>query len=278
MKHKEGNFQGLKNTSIYYQNWASDESKAVVIIVHGFGEHSGRYGNVVDLLVPAGYSVWALDHRGHGKSEGKRNHVGRFTDYMEDLRLFEEIVRAENADLPTHIIGHSMGSIIVNNYMAKYADQTKFRSMVLSGTGAAPGPEISGGTILLSKIFSFILPKISIPSNLDPNFISHDQAVIDAYINDPLVLYDKITPRLGAELFKYLLMMKDAATMVDIPVLMQIGSEDASFHQDSWKPLFDSFKSTNKIFNIYDGYRHEVYNEVEKKPLTDLKEWLDNNS
>ncbi|MCY3414039.1 MAG: alpha/beta hydrolase [Candidatus Heimdallarchaeota archaeon] len=274
MQHNEGNFTGLNNNSIYYQNWQPENVKAVVLITHGFGEHSGRYMNVVDTLIPEGYAVWALDHRGHGKSEGKRNFVNRFTDYLQDVQSFKQIVRKAHPDIPLHLLGHSMGSIIANNYMALYADQDDFTTLILSGTGAAPGPGINGVTIILSKIFSVLLPGISIASGLDPNFISHDQAVIDAYINDPLVLFDKITPRLGAEMMKYLMRMNESASSNPLPTFLQIGSEDESFDPNSWQGLIDSFPNKDKKLAVYEGYRHEVYNEVEKQALIDLKDWL----
>ena len=162
--------------------------KGVVLITHGFGEHSGRYMNVVDTLVPEGYAVWGIDHRGHGKSGGKRNFLKRFTDFLEDVKIFEEIARKTHLNLPFHLIGHSMGSLIANNYMALYADQSKFKSLVLSGTGADTGPGISSFTVKLAKFMSVILPGMMIPSNLDPTFISHDEKVIEAYMNDPLAV------------------------------------------------------------------------------------------
>ncbi len=279
MKSNENYFQGIRNTKLYYQSWIPDEDpKGVVIISHGYGEHSGRYMNVVNTLVPEGYAVFALDHRGHGKSEGKRCHVNRFTDYMEDLAIFEKIVREKYPDKPFHLVGHSMGSIIANHYMSKYADQNNYRSLTLSGTGAAPGPAINTVTRYMSKVLSVLLPGISIPSNLDPQFISHDEKVVEAYVNDPLV-ENKITPRLGNEMMNYVSNMIPAAKNVKVPVMMQLGSEDEAFHPNSWQNLFDSFTIEDKQFKIYDGFRHEVYNELEKeKALNDLKDWINSHN
>lgn len=275
MKHKEADFVGIYDTKIYYQVWSPDDAtKGVVLLVHGYGEHSGRYMNVVNTLVPEGYTVWALDHRGHGKSEGRRCHVNRFSDFYSDVKMIEDLARKEYPDLPFHLVGHSMGSIISNHYMATQADQSKYSSLTLSGTGAAPGPAINTVTQLMSKIFSVLLPKMSIPSGLDPQFISHDEKVVEDYINDPLV-ETKITPRLGNELMKHVSMMMDAAPKLSVPTLMQIGSEDDAFHPDSWDNLYNSIASKDKEFKKYEGYRHEVYNEVKKEvPLGDLKDWI----
>lgn len=273
MENRESRFNGIDNTEIYYQTWTPENPKGLVIIIHGYGEHSGRYMNVVDVLVPEGYAIWALDHRGHGHSGGKRCHVNRFTDFLEDAAIFEGIARDAHPHLPVHIIGHSMGSIIANHYVSS-RDKQEYRSLTLSGTGAAPGPAINGFTVAVSKLLSMLVPKLSIPSGLDPEFISFDEAVVKAYINDPLV-ENKITARLGSELMSSLPTMIPAAGKLEIPTMMQIGSEDESFHPDSWQKLYDAIKVEDKQFKLYKGYRHEVYNEIKKEvPLSDLKEWI----
>src|SRR4030042_6784190 len=94
MKHKEGYFKGYKGLKIYYQCWLPDgKPKAVLLVAHGLAEHSGRYKNLVNYFVPKGYSVWALDHRGHGKSEGTRSYIERFDEDLADLKTFVGIVR-----------------------------------------------------------------------------------------------------------------------------------------------------------------------------------------
>ena len=116
--------------------------------------------------------------------------------------------------------------------------------------------------------------QLSIPSGLDPNFISYDKQVVEAYINDPLV-ENKLTSRLASEMFVSLPGMIPAATKLKIPTMMQLGSEDEAFHPDSWVALFDAIAIEDKVFKKYDGFRHETYNEVKKElPLGDLKDWL----
>ena len=102
MKHEDGFFEGIYNTKLYYQKWSPETPKGVILIAHGLGEHSGRYMNVVDALIPEGYAIYALDLRGHGKSEGRRVHVNRFSDYIEDFSIFDKLAREENPDLPFH--------------------------------------------------------------------------------------------------------------------------------------------------------------------------------
>jgi len=273
MKNIESEFNGFNDTKIFYQSWTPDSPKGLVIVIHGYGEHSGRYMNVVNTLVPEGYTVWALDHRGHGRSGGKRCHVNRFTDFLEDVAIFEEIARKAHPDLPVHVVGHSMGSLIANHYVSSREKQD-YRSLTLSGTGAASGPAISGAVKVVSKILSSILPGLSIPSGLDPNFTSSDKAYVETYINDPLV-ENKITARLGNEMMSCLPKMIPAAARLGIPTMMQVGSEDEAFHPDSWDALFNAIGVEDKQFKKYEGFLHEVYNEVKKEiPLGDLKDWI----
>ena len=139
MKHAEGNFKGWQDYNIYYQSWAPDaDPRSVLLVAHGFAEHSGRYGNLVNYFVPKGYAVWALDHRGHGRSDGERVQVEHFSDYLKDLKTFYDIVRKENPGKKIYLIGHSMGSMIALAYTAEY--QHELAGLVTSGGGLArPG-------------------------------------------------------------------------------------------------------------------------------------------
>ena len=102
-----------------------------MLVAHGYGEHSGRYGNLVDFFVPRGYAIYALDHRGHGRSGGERVHVGSFDDYVDDLKTYFDRVREEAADTPIYFLGHSMGVFIAVSYAARYQDE--LAGLILSG-------------------------------------------------------------------------------------------------------------------------------------------------
>ncbi len=103
MKHKEGNFKGVDDFNLYYQCWLPEENPlAILLVAHGFAEHSGRYMNLVNYFVPKGYAVYALDHRGHGRSDGERVQINKFTDYLKDLKTFFDIVRRENPKDQAH--------------------------------------------------------------------------------------------------------------------------------------------------------------------------------
>jgi len=276
MKHEEGEFIGEKELKIYYQAWFPDEKpKAAIQIVHGFAEHSDRYENVVNKLVPLGYAIYADDHRGHGKSEGVINYVDNFDQYVEDEKKLYDIVKENHSNSKYFMLGHSMGSGIAIYFTKKYEDLLD--GLILSGTGSAAGGEVSWFLKFISKIFSKLAPKMTIDPNLDPESLSHDPKVVQAYEEDPLVHHKEVTTRLGYEMIKKFGKVEDIIKKFNLPLLVQCGSEDEAMH--GIEELQKHFKMDDKTVKIYDGLYHEVYNEIKEKRekvLDDLANWLDN--
>ena len=125
MRHLEGEFKGVKDLKIYYQAWLPESPIAVIQLVHGGFEHSGRYQNVVDELILHNYAIFADDHRGHGRSEGLRNYVVSFDQYIEDEKLFYDIIKEQHPDLPIFMLGHSLGSFIAIYFTKKHENKRK---------------------------------------------------------------------------------------------------------------------------------------------------------
>lgn len=273
MKHIEGEFKGIKGLKIYYQAWIPDSIKAVIQLVHGGFEHSGRYQNVVNHLIPEGYAIYADDHRGHGRSEGLRNYVDSFDQYIEDEKLFYDLIKEQRPNLPIFMLGHSLGSFIAIYFTKKY--ENLLHGLILSGTGTDPGKETSGFLKLLAKGFSKIAPKMTFNPRIDAKFLSHDPEVVKNYKTDPLVNADKITARLSYEMLINFKNLKTTIKNFKINLLVQCGSEDKIIK--GGEELDDLFKMDYKTIKIYEGLYHEVYNEIEKDRrivLNDLTEWL----
>ena len=275
MKTQSGNFKAHDGTSIYWKGWTPDNApKAVVHVIHGYAEHIDRYGNVVGELLPAGYAVFGTDHRGHGKSEGKRGHVMSFQEFIDDEKQFQrEVIRTKFPKLPCFVLGHSMGSLIAMNLVEQSAEG--IRGLVLSGTGSRPGTNIPKILLAATRILSRLLPSIHVKSPLPPEFISRDPEVVKAYVEDPLV-YNVITPRLAHEMNRYVVIGAENSGEIQIPVLIQLGSRDTAF--SGQKELFEMVGAKDKTFKLYEGLKHEVYNELAQdriKVLQDLRLWLD---
>jgi len=274
MKHREGTFLGVRNTKIFFQTWLpEDDTSGVVLIAHGLGEHCGRYLNVVNHLVPLGYTVYGFDHIGHGKSEGAREFVKTFEDYTETLNIYLQKVKTEHPDKPVFLIGHSMGGLISCYYLLDRADD--FQGAVISGPAITVPDNITQGTIVTAKLFSKLIPKLGM-LQLDANDISKDPEVVQVYLDDPLVFNGKTPVRLMAEMLKAMIRVNQEMEKISLPLLLFHGGEDRLAPPIGSKNLFQRAGSVDKTLKVYEGLYHEVFNEPEREQvLSDLAGWLD---
>ena len=274
MKHSDGTFKGIRDLDIYYQRWLPEnESKAILLIVHGLAEHIGRYMNLVNHFVPLSYAVYGLDHIGHGKSDGQRVFVKRFEDYTETLKVFYDLVRQENPDKPIILIGHSMGGLISAYYLLDH--QADFMAAVLSGPLIKTTDNAPPVLIFIGKILSALAPKAGL-LKLEAEGVSRDPAVVEAYVNDPLVFTGKMTARLGAELLKAMQRVTNEAKKITLPLMIIQGGADRLVDPAGAQMLFEKVGSSEKGLKIYDGFFHEVFNEPEhEQVMIDVEKWLE---
>lgn len=258
MQHTEGSFKGLKDFKIYYQRWMPDKKpKAILMISHGFGEHSGRYGNLVKQLVPAGYAIYALDHRGHGRSDGQRVHVDDFNEFVIDLKTFFNLIRQENPQDKIFLIGHSMGSVISLAYTIEY--QSELAGMVTSGAG-------------LNRPGDPPMPQRPPNSPMPTATLSRDPAVIKAYENDPLVYHGPIPGNFAMR--GMLDKLYDKVPGITLPTLTMAG--DGGPDGAKARVLYAQIGSKDKTLKVYPGLLHEIFNEPEhSQVIADLETWLD---
>ena len=274
MKHQEGYLKGVRDTDIFYQYWLPEgEPKATLLVVHGVREHSGRYMNVVNHLVPSGYGVYGIDHIGHGKSDGERVYVERFQDYTKTLKKCFDMIREWQPERPIFLIGHSMGGLISAAFLLEHQDELS--GAVLSAPSIKVSDNTSQAIIFVGKLLSIIMPKAGL-IKLDAENVSRDPAVVDAYINDPLAYTGKITARLGAEILETMQRVTEEATEIRLPIMIVQGSDDKVVDPRGAQLLYDLVTSEDKTIKIYDGLYHEVFNEPEhEQVLNDVKTWLE---
>jgi alpha-beta hydrolase superfamily lysophospholipase len=273
MKHIDGNFKGVGNDNIFYQAWLPDGNvKAVLFLVHGLGEHCGRYANHVNHYVPLGYAIYGLDHPGHGKSDGEREVIKRFADYTDPLSQYYQMVKNWQPDKPVFIFGHSMGGLITCCYLLDH--QADFKGAILSAPAIKVSDSISPMTIFMGKILSRILPKAGVTS-LDPSSISGDPEVVKAYVNDPLVFHGKTPARLAAEMLKAMMQVQAEAEKITLPFIVVQGSEDKLVDPSGAQMLYDRAGSKDKTLKVYKGLYHEIHNEPERSAMfKDVEAWL----
>jgi acylglycerol lipase len=273
MNHSEGNFKGVRNASIYYQAWLPDgKVKAVLFIVHGLGEHSGRYTNVVNRFVPSGYAVYGLDQIGHGKSEGGREQVERFEDFTDNLTIYYNMVKAWQPGKPIFLYGHSLGGLIGCYHLLDH--QADFKGAVISAALVRVPANISPLTVTMGKMLSAIAPKAGVIP-LNAAGISRDPAVVKAYEDDPLVFHGKTPARLSAEMLKAMMRITAEAGRITLPVFILQGSADKLVDPGDAQLLYDKVSSNDKTLRMYDGLYHEVHNEPERETMfKDMETWL----
>lgn len=273
MQHIEKEFKGCDGTAIYYQAWIPDKPKAVIQLVHGFAEHSGRYGNVVNEIVPLGFAIYADDHRGHGKTQGQRNYVDYFDQFVEDEKIFYDLIKNEHPNLPIIMLGHSMGSVIGIRFASKYPDLLK--GLIISGSGTEVGGEVTSFLKFLAKVMSKLAPKLMVAQGDLSKYLSHDPAVVNAYNTDPLVYAKKCSARLGWEFIVALSENPAILEKLTLPILFMRGAEDILLKNG--EALGKSVKSPDATIKNYEGLYHEIFNESEaqrKIVLKDLADWL----
>ncbi len=274
MIEQDGSFPDAQAADIYYQSWLPEEEpKAVLVLVHGLAEHSGRYMNVVNHFVPLGYAVYALDHIGHGKSDGERVYVDRFSDFVVTLKTFVDMVKAWQPGIPCFMVGHSMGGLISASYLLSH--QADLDGAVLSAPAIKVSDDISSLTIMTGKLLASIAPKFGV-LQIDPGTLSQDPDVVEALINDPLAHSGKITARLSAEMLKAMQSVAAGAGKITLPILILQGTADKLVEPGGAQMLYDAVSSQDKTLEIYEGFYHEVFNEPGREQvLTDMQAWLD---
>ena len=264
---------GLK---LFYRHYRADSERARMVISHGLGEHAGRYGNVLERVVPKGISVWAPDHRGHGRSGGNRGHVIKFDQYVADLRATVALAGSDlPAAMPCFLLGHSLGGLIALAFALKHPDLVD--GLVVSSPCLGMVIEVPPVKKALGSFMSRLWPGLTMGNELDAAHISRDPAVVSAYESDPLV-HDRVSARFFTELMQAIEAVNQQALALKVPVLMQVADEDFLVNAESSKLFFDNLTVEDKTLHVYEGMYHEIYNAPpaeKKRVLDDLEEWLE---
>lgn len=271
-EHVEGRLDGARGVELFWQGWLPTEPPTgVLLISHGLGEHAGRYGNVVDALVPDGWAVYGLDHRGHGRSSGRRAHVDTYADWLADFDAFRRVVAARHEGLPVFLLGHSMGGQIALAYALDH--QGDLSGLVLSAPALASN-QVPKAALPVLKLLAKVAPTLR-PAGIDTTKISKDPAVLAAYQADPLVHSGKPSLGLSLALVGQFGVLPERARGLRLPLLLQHGSLDELTDPAGTRLLEGTSGSPDQTVHWYEGYWHEIYNEPEREvPLKDLREWL----
>ncbi len=270
--HDEGSFEGIGGRKIYFQLFKASKHNTVIIIVHGVGEHSGRYTFPVEYFVDKGIAFYGLDHRGNGKSEGKRGHVEKFSDYISDLKSFVDIVKKREGEKRYFLLGNSMGGLIALRYIEEYPEGID--GLIIASPLLKVEEEASKYKVFLRETFSKYLPKFIMTNEVDPYFLSHDREVVKKYINDRLV-HNKVSARWLTEIIFAVKEAHEKANNIKLPILLMHAGSDKVVSVDGSREFFGKLGSEDKNLIIYKGAYHEIMNDIERNSVfSDMEKWL----
>jgi len=269
---RESSFAGACGLEIFWQTWQPDgDPRAVVVIAHGAGEHSGRYAHVAQRLVDEGYAVYAIEHRGHGRSQGPRALIDRIANAVADLDKLVTLAAEAHPGAPVFLVGHSMGATISLSYAL--AHQRRLAGLILSGPLAAleavPAP-----MRLTARTLSALAPRTPLIA-IDATLVSRDPAVVRDYQSDPLVHHSKLPARTVVELADAIEAFPEAVAAITVPTLIMYGTDDGLCPPRGSVMLSERIGSPDKTLKAYQGLYHEILNEPEREQvLDDLCSWL----
>jgi acylglycerol lipase len=276
MRQVSGTLVGQQGLKLVSMAWLPESKpKAVAVVVHGYGEHMGRYRHVVEALLERDYAVYGLDHRGHGQSEGVRAHVEHFDYFVDDLRLLVRQAQQSQPDLPLVMIGHSMGGLIAARYALRY--QSDLAALVLSGAALLPGA-VNPLLVKLSGLIARIAPRLPVapPPVEGLTILSRDPAIIEAFTSDALCYKGKMRARIGYEILQAMGNTLSRARELQVPVLIMHGADDKYTNPQGSVQLHDGASSPDKTLKLWPDCRHEIFNELEKTIIIAyMLDWLD---
>lgn len=250
---------------LYAKKDIPSNPKAIVLIVHGLCEHQGRYDYLSSKLIENDYGVYRFDHRGHGRSEGKKVFYNDFHELIDDVNVMAELAKKENPSLPLFILGHSMGGFAVANFGIKYPG--KVNGFIMSGA-------LTRNNIGLASNLPKDLPVDTYLPNELGGGVCSDPLVVEAYAQDPYV-EKQIAAGLFYEVFKGVEWCKENSLNFTDPVLILHGCNDGIVSEKDSRDFFGDISSDDKSLKIYSHLFHEIFNEpVKDDVIAEAISWL----
>jgi alpha-beta hydrolase superfamily lysophospholipase len=256
--------------------WLPDgdaEARAALLIVHGFGEHVGRYDELATRMVAAGYAVHGYDQRGHGYAQGPRAQVRRFEQLLDDLSQVAASVRAWHPDVPLVLFGHSMGGVVASR--AVQTERVRPDLLVLSSPVFRDGMAVPGWLRTLLTRLAEVVPDLP-TVRLDTSALSRDAAEVAAYVQDPAVFHGPVKARLASELAKHGALALAEAERLRVPLLIVHGKDDRLAQPGASGELQRALADRDATLQLYDEGMHELFHDSLRDRVTgDVLAWLD---
>lgn len=273
----ESKWEGSNRVTFYIRGWepTNKRPKALIALIHGLGEHTGRYIHVGKTLTDAGYALVGFDLRGHGRSGGGRGHFPSLEIIMRDIRQFSKYLVQRYPDIPHFLYGHSLGGLLSLTYALQYPNG--LNGVIVNGAGLRSPLREQKAKVTMVNWLGSLLPAITLPSGLDTAILSHDPDVVKKYVNDPLV-HDKASLGFGKSAIKAIEFCFAHAQEFKPPLLIMHGAADKLAYPSGSEDFARLASENNKdvTLKLWDGLYHEVHNEPEKAEVFKVMiDWLE---
>ncbi len=261
--------------SLSARTWMPEAPHAIVAVVHGIAEHSGRYAFLAERANERRVGVVSVDLRGHGRSPGERSYVERFDDYLLDVDVLLAKARELAAGRPVFLMGHSMGGAIALRWVAQRGPGVDgVAGLILSSAALKIGGDVPRLLVALAPFLSRWLPHLR-GKRFDPAVISRDAAAVAAYVNDPLVSLEAPPARTGAELLRVMEANHAAVATLTLPVYLFHGDADRLTDPAGSREIHDLWGGPDRTLRLWPGSRHETLNDLDREAVAaELFEWV----
>jgi alpha-beta hydrolase superfamily lysophospholipase len=261
-------------TRLFFRTWECPTSRATVVLVHGLGEHCGRHDRFASALRERNFSVVAYDLRGHGRSAGRRGHVERFEEHVDDLGILWRVVEDQGRPGPRFLFGHSLGGLVALHFVL-HRPPADLAGMVLSAPALKPRVAPGLGQLRLARLLNRIAPALPLPNAIRPEDLTHDRGIIAQYRRDRLV-HRWTTPRAFLEILRAMQEARDRAPEIRLPLLVVGSDEDPIVSSEAIRELARLAGSEDKRFFMYPRLYHEVFNETDPTAaVNEVVSWLE---
>lgn len=271
----ETTLERAQHPPLFFRHYRADDEKARMVIVHGLGEHSGRYLELADHLADLGISLWILDLRGHGRSGGKRGHADSFDDYTRDVGDVLDQARRNLADkVPLFLLGHSMGGLVSILTALNYQDALD--GLVLSSPAVGVTAHLPIYKKLALHCLARLAPRLGIHNELDPHHVSRDPETVKRYMSDPLV-HDRVSTSWFVQFMAAMEQVFNRAAELRLPTLIQAAGDDRLVSTKAVEQFFEKLVMPDRQLTVFQDLFHEIYNETasdRQAVIAALTAWL----
>jgi lysophospholipase len=274
---EEGTFKGYDGAELFFQTWAKKDPSAIILGVHGMGEHSDCYKRLAQGLAQSTFQLVMSDLRGHGRSSGKRG-VGSIDEYVLDIKLFYEVVKTHFPQKPIFLLGHSMGGLVATKFLIRNAAELNksLLGLVLSSPLFGIALEVPYIKRKSARLLAIMAPSLTLENEIHYDLLSHDSAVIQSYTSDSW-RQDRVSPKLFLSILASIDYVFEQSGQIKLPFFMQQAGDDRIVSQPKGAEFFEKLEAKDKKIIVYKDMFHEIYNELAReKVFSDLSSWLNN--